>query len=106
MSYKKLLLVISKILGLFVKTLIADKKYSLDGTENFPQRIQMILSQKPKYFPGFFIPFLKCTSNCKYFVKNDESPRLSISQIIDSKRDGYLNVQKIFFQATLRLSTC
>ena len=37
--------------------------------------------------------FLKSTSNLEhFFFKKDESPSLSISQIIDFERGGYLNV--------------
>ena len=36
--------------------------------------------------------FLKSTSNLEHFGKEDESPSLSISEIIDSERGGYLNV--------------
>ena len=57
MSWKKLVLVRSEILGLFAKTLIADEKYSLHDRENSPQRIQMILSQKPKHFVDFSLRF-------------------------------------------------
>ena len=38
-----------EILGLFVSTLIADDKCSLDNKESFPQPIQMQLSKKKKF---------------------------------------------------------
>ena len=41
LSWKKSLLMIKKILGLFVNTLIADGKYSLPKQANLTQRIQM-----------------------------------------------------------------
>ena len=65
----KLLLVTSEMLGRFVNTLTENDKYSRQNRENFPQQIQMILSQKPKAFSGFFIEFLKSTSNSEYFDK-------------------------------------
>ena len=48
---------------------------------------------KDKRFCLQFYFFLKSTSNLEhFFLKKDESPSLSISQIIDSERGGYLNV--------------
>ena len=44
------LLLISEILGLFVNAVTVDDKYSLRNSENLPQKIQMILSKKQKYF--------------------------------------------------------
>ena len=53
----------------------------------------MALSQRQKILPAIFTSFLKSTSNlAHFFFKKDESPSLSISQIIDSERGGYLNV--------------
>ena len=69
MSYKKLLLVRSETLGLFVKILSADNKYSGHNKDNFPQQIEMIFSQKPEILSGFFIAFLNSTSNFQYFQK-------------------------------------
>ena len=48
---KMSLLVISKVLELFVKTLTADEKYSPGGSDNLLQAIQMQLSKKQKIFP-------------------------------------------------------
>ena len=46
-----------------------------------------------KILPAIFTSFHKSTSNLEHvFLKKDESPSLSISQIIDSERGGYLNV--------------
>ena len=39
-----------------------------------------------------FIAFLKCAKNLEHFQKEDEYPSLIISEIIDPKRRGYLNV--------------
>ena len=44
---------ICKILGLFVKTLTADDKYSLFHRDNLLQRLQMQLSQKQNSFLAF-----------------------------------------------------
>ena len=59
--------------------------------QNFPQQIQTSISQKQKTFSGFFIAFLECASNLEHFKKKDEHPRPIISEIIDSRRVGYLN---------------
>ena len=45
-SWKKSVLVICKILGLFANTLTADDKYSLLNKNNLLQHLQMQLSQK------------------------------------------------------------
>ena len=74
-SSKKSLLVISEILGLFVNTLTVDGKYSRQNIENFPQIIEFQSSQRQETFSGFFVRFLKSTSNSEYFKIKDESQR-------------------------------
>ena len=54
----------------------------------------------------FFIAFLKSTSNVEHFPKKGESSRLSISEIIDSKRGGYLSAWKPLLKNSFRESTC
>ena len=56
-SWKKSLVVISKILGLFLNTLSADDKYSLLKRENSMQPIQMQLSNKQKVFCYVLVQF-------------------------------------------------
>ena len=60
--------------------------------QNLRQQFQTPLSQKQKTFSGFFIAFLKCAWYLEHFQKKDEYPNLIISEIIDVKRRGYLNV--------------
>ena len=60
--------------------------------QNLPQQFQTPLSQKQRTFPLFFIAFLKCGWNLEHFQKKDEYPSLIISEIIDTKKRGYLNV--------------
>ena len=60
--------------------------------QNFPQQFQAPLSQKQNTFSGFFIAFLKDTSNLGHIQKNDEYHTLIISEIIDSERRAYLNI--------------
>ena len=81
-----------EILRLFVTGLTADDKYSGTNMENLPQQFQTPLSQKQKTFSGFFIAFLKCAWNLEHFQEKDEYPSLTISEIIDTERRGYLNV--------------
>ena len=59
---------------------------------NFMQQLEAPLSQKQNTFSGFFIAFLKYALNLEHFEKKDEYSSLVISRIIDSERDGYLNV--------------
>ena len=52
----------------------------------------MQLSKKPKSFCCIFIAYLEPTLDFEYFEKKKKGPHsLSISEIIDSKRYGYLN---------------
>ena len=92
MSWKKWTSVWYEVLRLFVNALTADEKYSGSNMQNFPQQFETPLSQKQKIFSGFFIAFLKYAWNLEHFQKKDEYPSLIISEIIDAKRRGYLNV--------------
>ena len=69
MSWKKLFLVISQILGLLVNTLTASYEYSRSNSENLPLPIQTQLSEKPKSFFGIFIAFLESRLNFEDFEK-------------------------------------
>ena len=80
------------MLRLFVNTLTTDDKYSGRNMLNFPQQLEEAFSQKQRTFSGIFIAFLKCTFNLKHLEKKDEYSSLVISEVIDSERDGYLNV--------------
>ena len=52
----------------------------------------MQLSKKPKKFCSIFIAFLEFTLNFEHFERNNEPHSLSISEIIESERRGYLTV--------------
>ena len=65
-------LVISEILEVFVNTLTADDKYSVQDCENLQLLIQMQLSEKRKTFSEFFVPFLESTSNFERFQRKDD----------------------------------
>ena len=45
-----------------------------------------------RLFLDFFCAFLKCAWNLEDFQKKNEYPSLIISELIDAKRRGYLNV--------------
>ena len=73
--------------------------------QNFLQQLQTPLFQKEKTFSGFFFAFLKYGSNLDHFEKTDEYSGLIISEIIDSKRVCYINVEKVVFLHTIRKLT-
>ena len=102
MSWKKSVLVRSKILGLFVNTFTAESTYSRRNMQTFTQQAQTPLSLKEKTFSGFFIAFLKSTWNGEHFQKKGEFSSLSISEIIESKRGGYLSAWKALLQNSFR----
>ena len=102
MSWKKSALVRCKILELFVNTFTAESTYSRRNMQTFTQQVQTLLSLKQKTFSGFFIAFLKSTWNGEHFEKKGESSSLSISEIIDSKRGGYLSAWKALLQNCFR----
>ena len=60
--------------------------------QNLRQQFQTSWSRKQKIFSGFFIAFLKCAWNLEHFQKRDEYPSLIISEIINAKTRGNLNV--------------
>ena len=66
----------------------------------------MQTSLKLKTCSRFFIAFLKSTLNVRYFEKKHQSHSLSIIEIINCEKGGYLNVQKVIFHATLPQTTC
>ena len=70
--------------------------------QTFTQHIQTPLSWKQKSFSGFFIAYLKSRWNGEHFEKKGESSSLSISEIIDSKRGGYLSALKALLQNNFR----
>ena len=92
LSCKKLPSVWYEILSLFVNALTADDKYSGSNMQNLPQQFQTPLSQKQNTFSWFFIAFLKCAWYLEHFEEKYKYPSLIISELIDAKRRGYLNV--------------
>ena len=102
MSWKKSALVRSKILGLFVNILTAEYMYSGRNMQTFTQQVRTPLSLKQKTFSGFLIAFSKSTLNGEHFQKKGDPSSLSISEIIDSKRGGYLSAWKALLQNSFR----
>ena len=82
--------------------LTAEYTYSGSNMQTLTQQVQTPLSLKRNPFSGFFIAFLKSTWNGEHFQKKGESSRLSISEIIDSKRGGYLSAWKALLQNSFR----
>ena len=74
------LLMICEPVGLFLKILTVNDKYSLCNGENLHQPIQMELSQKQKTYSQFFAQFLKFKSSFKNYKKEDNPHRLYISE--------------------------
>ena len=60
--------------------------------QNLPEQIQTPVSQKQKTFSRFFIVFLEGAWNLENIQKEDEYPRLIISEIVNAEKRGYLNV--------------
>ena len=102
MSWKKSALIRPQIFRLFINTLTTDDKYSRPNMQNFSQQLETPLSRKQKTFSEFFIAFLKCAWSLEHLRKKDENPMLIIYKIIDSEGGGYLNVQKVLLQNTIR----
>ena len=89
---KKSLLVIFYSLGLFVKTLTADDKYSLGNSKTLRERIQMQLSKILKTFSQHFTQFAQSKSTFKHFAKKDDPRSLSIFEVIHCERHLYTNL--------------
>ena len=79
-------LVLGQILGIFVITLTADGKYTVEHCENLKLPIQMQLSEKRKTLSQFFIPFLRSTSNFKHFETKYDGHSYCISEITDCEK--------------------
>ena len=92
MKWRKSALFKFEILGLIVNRLTADDKYSRGNIPNLTQETRTAISQKQKTFSRIFITYLKSITNSEAFVKKVESASLSICEIIDPEKSGYLNV--------------
>ena len=66
----------------------------------------MLLSQNQNISSESFSAFTDSTENLKSFQKKDEPRRLFVSEIMDYKKQGYLNARKAAYQNTYGQSTC
>ena len=82
--------------------LTAEYMYSRRNMQTFTQQVQIPLSLKQKNFSEFFIAFLKSIWNGEHFQTKGEFSSLSISEIIDSKKGGYLSAWKALLQNSFR----
>ena len=80
----------------------AEYTYSRRNMQPFTQKVQTPLFLQQKTFSGFSIAFPKSTWNGEHFQKKGESSSLSITEIIDSKRGGYLSAWKALLQNSFR----
>ena len=83
-------------------TLTTEYNYSRRNMQSFAQPVQTPLSLKQKTFFEFFNAFLKSTWNGEHLQKKGESSSLSISEIIDSEKGGYLSAWKALLQNSFR----
>ena len=65
----------------------------------------MQLPPKQTFFSEFFSQRLKCTLNFEHFDERDDPHNWDISEVTDSEKRGYINVQKVLFQRNLRKAT-
>ena len=99
---EKSALVRSIILGLFDNSLTAEYTYSRRNMQTLTQQVQTPLSLKQKIFSRFFCFLSEIYMKWKTFSKKVESSSLSISEIIDSKRGGYLSAWKALLLNSFR----
>ena len=81
-----------EILELFVNTLTTDDKYSSRLYPEFDPTTSNDYVWKTKDFLKNFYTYVKSRTSSDDFVKKDESTSLSIYDIIDAEKSGYLNV--------------
>ena len=58
----------------------------------WPNSFKRLCLKKQKIFYRIFITYVKSRTSSDDFVKKDESTSLSIYDIIDAEKSGYLNV--------------
>ena len=85
LSWKKSLLLTSKILVLLVNTLAANEKYPVLNRDNLMIPIQMKLSEKEKSFSQIFAKFFISISNFEHFEKKYNRHSFCIYEITNSE---------------------
>ena len=104
-STKTSLLLRSETLRLSFNRLTNYQTYSHLSREIFQQLVRTQLSWKTKTFSPIFIAFSKSTWSFNLFEKKDELYSWNISEVLDTKECGFLNVRKLLLQNTLLKST-
>ena len=103
LSLKKSFLVRSEILGLLLNRLTANYEYFCINRENLLATNSNAITWKTKkHFYCIFGIYIKFWT----FWKKNESPRFSISEVIDSERRAFLNALKVLLLKTLWQWTC
>ena len=87
---------------MFLNTLTAEYKYSSRNMHTFAQPVQTPLSLKQIQFSRFFMRFSNLHEMENISKKKGGSSSLSISEIIESKRGGYLSAWKALLQNSFR----
>ena len=95
------LLVGCESLGPLFTTSKADHMYCCDSSQKITEQAQTQLSSKQSICSASFIAFPKSTWTFEHFEKRDDLHSLSMSEDLDSKKCGYLNVLKLLLQNTL-----
>ena len=101
LSWKKSALVRSKILGLFVNTFTAEYTFRRN-MKTLTQQVQTPLSVNQRHFLDFLLRFWNLYEMENILNKKGGSSTLSISEIIDSKRGGYLSAWEALLQKSFR----
>ena len=79
-------------MGLFVKTLTADDKYSLRISENLREPIQMQLYKILKTYSQHFVELLQSNSHFKPFENKDVPGSVCIFEVTHCEKHRYTNV--------------
>ena len=91
LSYKRLFLIRSEILGLFDNTLTANYEYSRIKRENLPLPNYTKLSKKPSIFLRHCFCIFRIRIKFPMFWKKSQPHSSSISEVIDHDRCACLN---------------
>ena len=91
-TLKKSLLVMFLSLGLFVKTLTTEDKYSLRNSENLWEPIQIQLYKIIKTLSQDLVQLVQSASNFEHFEKKDDTCSVCIFEVTQCQRHRYTNV--------------
>ena len=91
LSWEKLFLIRSMILGLFDNTLTANYEYFRSILQNLHLPIEIKLSEKPSTFCCIFFSIFRIYIKFAMFCCKKNPHSSSISEVIESERCAYLN---------------